>query len=821
MIILTLACWMGPAQAQMYKWVDENGKIHFSDKKPTAHEATAQPLSSSADQTADQDFMIPRDRTPIVRPFESAARSLYIADMAYAWKLDTLNRSKYDAGSYHVDATCISRGSMTLPDAYLNHKSFFPDESRLSRQAERIIDGLDFSANTIDRDQLIAKIREAGAVGLKPLITSMNIRACAPRRYGDDKKKPGNKLDARRYSRAYVDVQIEWTLVDGRQNELFKTTTTGSTHGWINSNVSAAFTEAVENSTRNLMSQQALVNQLIVQTIEPEFSATSVDLHNILDNKPGNSPARQIGLSIDTWSWLNQKKMSTRIGSYLYSGQCNSERAMSRGDALSHHDRLIIDDSTVVPDMRKLLLDRGYPAINLQRQPWPHSESDADYLVRGTVSGLFLNACAPRRDVSAKFLHPSQINSGELKRHRVQLDVNWTVLDPATMSEVFHYSTSATHGDYLSDNSVVATFEGAWQLALANLYNQPEFKALITQKNTGRMSISDFPQQQEHPASPIRPEDLDLDFLLFSKDDFDLEGSLGQDYQAGMLFAGNTCTPTLNQSISGISPPSSASIASIITRTFNQLDFPARSASPTALAKQQRDLEAHVIRARIQSLRFDTCYRNYSAVEIMQGRRRSLASHRGYITILWTVHGKDDNQVIYQREIVGITNNWDGQKNHQSVYIAMLEDNIRAFAGDPALIDALRKDTDEDGIIDTLEGWWNDAVQSVSFSGQRAKGSLFRQLSMIKTRMASHYQDSGDWPDSLEQIGIQEQDILADGYVESIYMDGFGEVRVNLAAPSFDRGEYLLLKGDYNSMGANFECLTNAPSLQDQLCSPI
>ena len=820
-MILTVACWAGPAQAQMYKWVDENGKVHFSDKKPTHHGATAQPLSSSANQQAERDFIIPKDRTPIVRPFESAARSLYIADMAYAWKLDTLNRSKYDVGSYHVDATCISRGSMTLPDAYLNHKSFFPDESRLSRQAERIIDGLDFSADTIHSDQLIAKIREAGAVGLKPLITGMNIRACAPRRYGEDKKKPGNKLDARRYSRAYVDVEIEWTLVDGHQNTLFQTTTTGSTHGWINSNVPAAFTEAVDNATRNLMSQQALVNQLIVQTIEPELSGTSIDLHNILDNKPGNSPARQIGLSIDTWSWLNHKKMGTRIGSYLYAGQCNSERAMSRGDALSSHSRLIIDDNTIVPGMRKLLLDRGYPAINLQRQPWPQSESDADYLVRGTVSGLFLNACAPRRDVSAKFLHPSQINSGELKRHKVRLDVKWTVMDPDTMSEVFHYSTSAIYGDYLSDNSVVNAFEGAWQLALANLYKEPEFKALITQENPGRLSISDFPRQQEHPTPPIRPEDLDLDFLLFSKEDFDIEVSLGQDYQAGTLFAGNTCSPALNQKISGIAPPSSASIAGIVTRTFNQLDFPARSTPPTALAKQQRDLKAHVIRARIQSLRFDTCYRNYSAVEIMQGRRSSLASHRGYITILWTVHDKDDNQVIYQREIVGVANNWDTQKNLQSIYIAMFEDNVRAFAGDPALIGALREDTDEDGIIDTLEGWWNDAVQSVSFSGQRAKSSLWNQLAMIKTRMASHYHDSGDWPNSLEQIGIQEQDILADGYVETIYMDGFGEIRFNLAAPSFDRGEYLLMKGDYNSMGVIFECRTNAPSLQDHFCGPI
>ena len=27
LMILTVACWAGPAQAQMYKWVDENGKV--------------------------------------------------------------------------------------------------------------------------------------------------------------------------------------------------------------------------------------------------------------------------------------------------------------------------------------------------------------------------------------------------------------------------------------------------------------------------------------------------------------------------------------------------------------------------------------------------------------------------------------------------------------------------------------------------------------------------------------------------------------------------------------------------------------------------
>lgn len=38
-VIVFIILSLGSAQAEMYRWVDDSGKVHFSDKKPVEHKA--------------------------------------------------------------------------------------------------------------------------------------------------------------------------------------------------------------------------------------------------------------------------------------------------------------------------------------------------------------------------------------------------------------------------------------------------------------------------------------------------------------------------------------------------------------------------------------------------------------------------------------------------------------------------------------------------------------------------------------------------------------------------------------------------------------
>jgi hypothetical protein len=53
-ICLTLLVGLSTAQAQVYKWVDENGRVHYSETKPESGKAQAIGVKPSAPQAAAQ-----------------------------------------------------------------------------------------------------------------------------------------------------------------------------------------------------------------------------------------------------------------------------------------------------------------------------------------------------------------------------------------------------------------------------------------------------------------------------------------------------------------------------------------------------------------------------------------------------------------------------------------------------------------------------------------------------------------------------------------------------------------------------------------------
>jgi hypothetical protein len=76
------------SQAQLFKWVDENGKIHYSDKNP------GEEIDSKVVTSNDKSGVQGRQATtaalkPIIRPYEKISRKLHLLDTRYLWKMAT------------------------------------------------------------------------------------------------------------------------------------------------------------------------------------------------------------------------------------------------------------------------------------------------------------------------------------------------------------------------------------------------------------------------------------------------------------------------------------------------------------------------------------------------------------------------------------------------------------------------------------------------------------------------------------------------------------------------------------------------------------
>jgi len=171
--LLALAAFDG--QAQLYKWVDEKGKIHYSDKEPGEETSTK---VIPRDQNSGGQYQQASTTTarPVIRPYEKTARKLHLLDIRYLWKSESHVNETTKIGVYHTGKACTSRGAMNTPDIFVYHKSLFPSEADLTYRINKIINGLDYDSERTEKYRLLGRLKKTGGLSLHAEIVAMDFR---------------------------------------------------------------------------------------------------------------------------------------------------------------------------------------------------------------------------------------------------------------------------------------------------------------------------------------------------------------------------------------------------------------------------------------------------------------------------------------------------------------------------------------------------------------------------------------------------------------------------------------------------------------------
>ena len=139
---VAIACSWGPAWSQVYKWVDEDGRVHYSDKKPPESESTElevveeQPgnVDASGDDGVDVEILKrDRERRERQREIERDQRlrleaERFRAEHCYE-QTETVRRGTSAGGSRVVGTQDVKRCRQAIPTYLQPYLSGFTTET--------------------------------------------------------------------------------------------------------------------------------------------------------------------------------------------------------------------------------------------------------------------------------------------------------------------------------------------------------------------------------------------------------------------------------------------------------------------------------------------------------------------------------------------------------------------------------------------------------------------------------------------------------------------------------------------------------------------
>ena len=249
--------------ADLYKWVDENGNTHYSDKAPESSNKTViQPDQNPATKA----YSSIEIKEPIIKPYETESREILLAEVTYQWRKKSESNKVKKIGAYYLGDYCSSRGPITVPQVYLHHSQFFPSETALPRSIKSTAESFGYDTEVTFPKYLIKRLAESDSVYLQAEIAELNLHSCAPV-YKPAAFTSPKELKARQFKRNRVYLEIKWQLMEGREQQvIYETVTRAFQDDWHQiRSVEDVIISAVRLGTANLFADEKFIEKITRQ----------------------------------------------------------------------------------------------------------------------------------------------------------------------------------------------------------------------------------------------------------------------------------------------------------------------------------------------------------------------------------------------------------------------------------------------------------------------------------------------------------------------------------------------------------------------------
>jgi len=255
-MVCVFTCGLLLSATKLYKWVDEKGQVHYSDKPHAAGQVEEQTLNSSN---------VPQVSIPTPLPINlpDARRVIFVANQPlFSQSLV----ARQQVGEYRFGQDCVSPTALNLSrfGASSPHHRMFPSATRLSAVAASQFIQKKLKATYQEAAQ-IKKNRELLDSTVIFEIAEATIVACNPKVRRDRRKGLAAETDPEQYrwyqfTQAQAYLKVNWWVQDPKGSLLFKGQTEASTSRWSkNTNVDKTVLKVFEQATQNLLSDSNFV----------------------------------------------------------------------------------------------------------------------------------------------------------------------------------------------------------------------------------------------------------------------------------------------------------------------------------------------------------------------------------------------------------------------------------------------------------------------------------------------------------------------------------------------------------------------------------
>lgn len=276
---------------ELYKWTDEKGVVHYSEKKPDDIE---QVKSLELPSTGQFNAAPTAEVQPAPRGLKTSPMVLVYPNNDLFW---TLKNPGKKAVTYFFGGDCVSPQSSSLEEMKLNHRWLLTEASSLAYEMERSLERLNYQASTTS--QLPSSSSRKNAIIFEFQLADLDYQLCVPeierqyQRYRNERKGfAASDYSGGDFKHQRATITFDWVVRTGEsQSVYYRGTTSGSADFWsynidkINKNT---LKEAASNALINLIAEEK------IQQLLQHANLVSKDYRKPSLNSGAPSPANSI-----------------------------------------------------------------------------------------------------------------------------------------------------------------------------------------------------------------------------------------------------------------------------------------------------------------------------------------------------------------------------------------------------------------------------------------------------------------------------------------------------------------------------------------------
>ncbi len=821
--------------ADLYKWIDENGKVHYSDKITDKNKgAKHKSIDLKKGKTASLNQQMAGKA--IIRPYEKTARTLHLLDTVYHWKKNSEVGRSFKLGAYHSGKACTSRGAIKIPDVLIHHNNLLPNEKNLTRHAVQVINGLDYQAIRTQRYELIKKLRQTGGLSLHSEVIELNIQTCAPNaRYGKAIFQP-EKISSSSFTKNRIKLKVKWQLKSNRdQNLVYTIETRGVYNGW-NKHTSAnkAIQLAIESALVTLFSDRDFINHILVKEDAINLASETARYSTIRAQK--DKPYKKLFLDMSINAWRKKADPGKPVGRMLFGEKCAASKALQLTDVTTKKKISLPRKDQYYKAIINPVKDLGYQMVPIVSGLADLKTNQSSLKLRAELIDLNFDVCAPSLPASSKHKSIDNINSKKLTRKRAKVSIKWVLRTLDGRNIIYQSKTIATVGDLLTDSKGTEILEKAIGEATKKLFSEPYFiDHLMIKQRIATTTADIFVPNEITIAQPIIKPQGETMSHLFVVTDPKPWSELKIGSSVGVYAISNDCLTVKKKSwpqTFNDSPrlfPKKSAISNAQANIIKSLGYQYRLSSQKDVLNMKRKLGGYSLHAKIIKLRYDSCAANIDQPEKLNKKGYKIFNrHRVIVDINWDLYGQNHQQVVYTTTTQGTSNSWLINNEGPKVFLQAIENATEYLFSDQKLVNLLIQNPEDagetPGLFDKLFsmiGLGSDAKEqdqperpsaliAKSYVPKAKLAQVLVDLTALKIPMTEYFMIEGEWPNSLEDINLPLN--LFEGSKELSYVsiDDSGNIIGELDG-SFGPDKMIRLspQQNQNTFNIRWECSSN------------